>query len=184
MDQTLKKQMTHTIMLAGDFRTASRKFPWKYQILFEPDKKFGFVIKGFSVILSKLNVVELNSLKTASSFPCSRGWLTIWLYLSWSQSASILIHRIINGHIERERTCVAKDSRKCHSSGSPWWVEFPRSRYWKPMRKGRDVRKHFVPELFLSLLTLSPDSLDSRTRCVTAHTKMNTQWKASETRKR
>ena len=25
-------------------------------------------------------------------------------------------------------------------------VEFPRSRYWKPMRKGRDVRKHFVPE--------------------------------------
>ena len=27
MDQTLKKQMTHTMMLAGDFRTASRKFP-------------------------------------------------------------------------------------------------------------------------------------------------------------
>ena len=27
MDQTLKKQMTHTIMLAGDFLTASRKFP-------------------------------------------------------------------------------------------------------------------------------------------------------------
>ena len=100
-------------------------------------------------------LLSWNSLKTASSFPCSRGWLTIWLYLSWSQSASILIHRIINGHTERERTCVAKDSRKCHSYGRPWWVEFPRSRYWKPMRKGRDVRKHFVPELFLSLFTFS-----------------------------
>ena len=115
-------------------------------------------------------LLSWNSLKTASSFPCSRGWLTIWLYLSWSQSASILIHSIINGHTERERTCVAKDSRKCHSYGRPWWVEFPRSRYWKPMRKGRDVKRHFVPELFL--FTLSPDSLDRRTRCVTAHTKL------------
>ena len=27
MDQTLKKQMTQTMMLAGDFRTASKKLP-------------------------------------------------------------------------------------------------------------------------------------------------------------
>ena len=33
-------------------------------------------------------------------------------------------------------------------------------------------------------LTLSPDSLERSTRWVTAHTKMNTQWKARETRKR
>ena len=39
MDQTLKKQMTHTIMLAGDFRTASRKFPWNIQIFLKPDIK-------------------------------------------------------------------------------------------------------------------------------------------------
>ena len=36
----------------------------------------------------------------------------------------------------------------------------------------------------LSFLTLGPCSLESSTRWVTAHTKMKTQWKARETRKR